>query len=222
MTALVAKGDHGQRVAVYVDGEFAFELAQEVAAGAGLRQDEFLTQERQVSLLQDNQPHDAREKAVSFLSRRELSRHDAGARLRRAGFQDGVVHETLIWLEERGYVDDRRYAAAYVRERLKAGWGRQRIVPELMKRGIPRELVAGEAWDALMPESEREDEILAVLSLARRRFHGQMVTDPTGTKRRLAAFLARRGHDWDTIGRVTRQLCDEAAKKQVIAPDAPQ
>ena len=222
VTALVAKGDHGQRVAVYVDGEFAFELAREVAASASLSQDQFLTEERQASLLEDTQPHDAREKAVSLLSRRELSRHDVGVRLRRAGFQDAVVNETLTWLEERGYVDDRRYAAAYVRERIVAGWGRQRIVAELLKRGVSRDVFAGEAWHALVASEERNDETEALLLLVRRRFQGQMATDPNGTKRRVAAFLARRGHDWDTIGRVTRQLYDEGQSEPTNTPDPPQ
>jgi regulatory protein len=222
VTALIAKGDHGQRVAVHVEGELAFELAREVAARAGLCQGQFLTEERQASLLEDNQPHDSRERAVSFLSRRELSRHEVGVRLGRAGFQDAVVGETLLWLEERGYVDDRRFAAAYARERLKAGWGRHRIISELLKKGIRRELVAGEAWNGLIAEEERQEEIEAVLSLARRRFYGQMATDPTGTKRRLGAFLARRGHDWDTIERVIREFGDEAVGEQDAASDPPQ
>jgi len=49
-----------------------------------------------------------------------------------------------------------------------------------------------------------------------------MATDPNGTKRRVAAFLARRGHDWDTIGRVTGQLYDEGQNEPIDAPDPPQ
>jgi regulatory protein len=208
-------------VAVYVDGGLAFELAEEVAARANLDRGEFLSEERQAALLAESQPLDARERAVSLLSRRELSRHDVGLRLRRAGYPDAVVDETLRWLEERGYVDDRRYAALYAGERAKAGWGRRRIVSELRKRGVSGESVADEATDDLTASGEPTDEMEAVLSLARRRFQGQIAGDVAGTERRLASFLARRGHDWDTIGRVMRRLYEESQSDQSAASDPP-
>ena len=115
----------------------------------------------------------------------------------------------MSWLEERGYLDDRRFAAAYAAERLKAGWGRRRIAGELLKRGVERSLVCGEAWDEVVAEQGAADDDGLVLALARKRFAGQLAADPESAKRRLAAFLARRGHDWDAIARITRRLCEE-------------
>jgi regulatory protein len=141
-------------------------------------------------------------------------------KLRRRGFEDGVAEKTVAWLEERGLVDDRRYVAAVVRERLKAGWGRRRIVSELLRKGVARDLVVGEAWDGLRDEGVDEDGFGVALALARRRFGCQLAADPVGTKRRVAAFLGRRGHDWDTIGRVTRQLCTEIGDEEGTEPPA--
>lgn len=55
--------------------------------------------------------------------------------------------------------------------------------------------------------------IEAALALSRRRFGGQLISDPQGARRRLAGFLARRGYDWDTIACVERILLAEAEEQ---------
>jgi SOS response regulatory protein OraA/RecX len=50
----------------------------------------------------------------------------------------------------------------------------------------------------------------ALEQTVRRRFGAQFAAEPQAAERRLAGFLARRGYDWDTIGRLARTLRDEA------------
>ena len=62
------------------------------------------------------------------------------------------------------------------------------------------------------PRSEGGTEGSDVLEeLVRRRFSAQFAADPEAAERRLAGYLGRRGYDWDTIGRMTRLLREEAA-----------
>lgn len=209
ITGLVVRGEQGQQVAVHIDDGFAFCLAADVAGEAGLRMGQYLSVEDLASLWQANQPHAARQYALGVLSRRDSSGHEVGLKLRQQAFSDEVVEATLAWLEEHRFVDDRRYSIAYAEQRLSAGWGRALIVRELLKKGIARELLAGEAWDELVGPDYEDDGVEAAVALARRRFRGQLRANPERTRRRLAAFLARRGHDWETIRRVTRQIMDE-------------
>ncbi len=51
----------------------------------------------------------------------------------------------------------------------------------------------------------------ALEQTVRRRFSSQFAADPQAAERRLAGFMARRGYDWDTIGRMARTLRAEAA-----------
>ena len=46
--------------------------------------------------------------------------------------------------------------------------------------------------------------------LVRRRFGAQFATDADAAERRLTGYLARRGYDWETIARVSRELRAEA------------
>ena len=214
VTALVLRRGRAERVAVHLDGLRAFDLSSLVADGAGLRAGEPLTAERQQELLHQDAPYRARERALRLLGLRDRSRREIGMRLRQAGFEPGVIDETVEWLAGLGYLDDRRFAGAYAAEKQRSGWGSRRIRAELAAKGVERSVVdeaVAAREDAGSGASEEAD--TALEDVVRRRFGGQFAADPEGAERRLAGFLARRGYDWDTIGRMTRVLRAAAASE---------
>jgi regulatory protein len=204
---------------VYVDGRLALEVAAVLVTEAGLRPGEFLTAERQAALLEDDQPHRARAVALLMLGRRARCRREVELKLRRCGFADQVAKQTLSWLEAQGYLDDRRFAASYAAEKLKSGWGRRRIVAELGRKGIPRALVEGDAWDEFLPGVDTPVDTEALVGLVERRFGRQLKDDPDGARRRIAGFLSRRGHEWDEITRILRRVADVVGCEQGHAED---
>jgi regulatory protein len=134
-------------------------------------------------------------------------------RLRQAGFDPGVVTETIAWLGDLDYLNDRRFAATYAAEKQRAGWGPRRIRMELSSKGVERSCV--DEVLALQEEGESAggtEGTDALERTVRKRFTSQFVSDPEAAERRLAGFLARRGYDWDTIGRMARMLRDEASR----------
>ncbi len=210
VTSLAAKGAQGDRVAVYVDGKHAFDLNALLAAESGLRKDDYLSEERQAELVHADEPHLARDVALSALARKERCEREISAVLVRKGISMDIAEQTIAWLRERGYVDDRRFAAAYAKDRQKAGWGRQRIVSELLRRGIARDIVAGDAWHELSNDLGTDGERQQLEQLVRRRFSNQLRDDPEVARRRIIGFLTRRGHDWDSIASVLRSVINES------------
>jgi regulatory protein len=221
ITSLAAKGANAERVSVYLDGRRMFDLSASVAVGADLHKDEFLTEERVAALLEQDEPQRAREAALRLLARKELPKRELGKRLTSSGVSEKVVASTVAWLEELGYLDDQRYAAAYAAEKLKAGWGRQRVVSELVRRGVERELLTVDAWGELLEQRGIVEDLQQVIDLVKRRFGGQIEADPAAAKRRISGFLARRGHDWQTIGSVLRAVSkNEDPSERVTWPDS--
>jgi regulatory protein len=206
ITALSSKGASGERVAVYVEGQYAFDLSATVVVGAGLHKDKELTEERQRELLQEDEPNRAREAAFAMLTRREMSARELTGKLSTQGISETAASTTVEWLSANGYVDDRRFAAMFAADRLKAGWGRQRIVSELMRKGIDRDTLTGDGWAELLEARGVTDSTEQVVALVRRRFASQLDSDPVGAKNRISGFLSRRGHDWDTISAVLKAL----------------
>ena len=222
ISALVSGRGQGERVAVHLDGHRAFDLAAMVADRAGLRAGATLTAEQQQALLEEDAPYRARERAVRLLGLCDRSCKEIETRLRQAGFEAEVVSGTVEWLAGLGYLDDRRFARTYAGEKQRSGWGPRRIRSELAAKGVERSIVDEVVGPLEEAEAEAKTEaptstggageagMWALEQTVRRRFGAQFAAEPQAAERRLAGFLARRGYDWDTIGRLARTLRDEA------------
>ena len=132
------------------------------------------------------------EKAVSLLNYRAHSRKELADKLKqKTGCGDTELNEVLDRLEELGFLNDRSYAAAVVRSCARKGYGAQRALTELSRRGIPKEL--REEALAEMPEDGGALERLIRAKLK----------DPSDRDevRKVTAAMVRRGFSWDEIRR---------------------
>lgn len=115
--------------------------------------------------LGEHEPRLARERALQLLGYRERSRFELRQRLLDNGYPTEVVEPILDRFCEVELVDDRRFASAWVRSRVSAGYGRRRIARELADKGV-----ADETAEFALAEEILEDELSrAVESLRGRR-----------------------------------------------------
>ena len=129
-------------------------------------------------------------RAIARLARRDHSEQEIRRGLRRDGFADDEIEETVARLRRDRYLDDAGFAARLARTRLAhAGVGRNRVRLELRKKGVRRATAeAGlEAALAEVPEAETIDR------LARRFWKSREKDEPRHRLRKLWAFLIRRG-----------------------------
>jgi regulatory protein len=143
--------------------------------------------------------------AVTDRSRVELQR-----RLERRGYAPDTATAAVERLQARGWVDDSRLAEDLARRRLSHGYGRRRVVADLVSRGVDAETVNRTA--AALGEGQADAVRLAADRL--RRGHSMPLTNPE--VRRLAAALQRRGFDMADIRAALRQMATEST---ALAPD---
>ena len=214
ITSLVVKKGRSSRVAVHLDGSFAFDLASVLAEQAGLRTGDILSKETQDRLAEDDLRHQARARAMRLLAFRDRSQLEVEVGLQSSGFDPEVISETVDWLHRLGYLDDGRFALHCAAEKLRAGWGERRVRAELLHKGLERSLVESALDRKGVNASAAAEGVEVLIALARRRFGGQFRFDPDAAERRLAGFLARRGYGWDAIGSVARTLRLEAGGEE--------
>ena len=126
----------------------------------------------------------------------------ASAELARSLVRKGEEKEHVAWaiarLQEQGLLDDAAFAQAFTRAKvLGANQSRRRVQQELARKGVERG-VSDAAIDAVFDE-EGVDQRSIVEDAARKKLRSLRALDPAVRRRRLYAFLARRGYDADDI-----------------------
>lgn len=82
-----------------------------------------------------------RERALDLLSRRDHSRVELRQKLIQKGARIDEIEPVLNELEDRNYLDDRRFAENFVSYRAGKAWGKRRYSQELAKRGVDSAIV---------------------------------------------------------------------------------
>lgn len=154
---------------------------------------------------------DARLIALRLLQRRLRSRAELVHALRRRNIAGDAIASVTAQLRRDGWIDDARFAQSWVRDRTALSpRGPRRLRAELLGKGVSRE-VAEEVISSLMPRALEDDLAGAQVEARLPRLRG--LTPPVA-RRRLAAWLQRRGFSADVIARVLRTV-------PLTSPDRP-
>lgn len=197
------------RARLYLDGddEPTLEIALDLLLRSGLAAGDELSESRLERLRHDDQEYRAREAALSLLAHRARAREELRRRLRRKEFPDAAIEAVLAWLDERGYVDDRAFAEAFVRDRLRLRpSGRIRLIQELRRKGVDPDTAEAAIEHVMRSEDAAETGLAreAALAWARKNRTALRKADDSAehrrkARRRLYGHLGRRGFSGDAV-----------------------
>ena len=193
ITALQPQIRNKRRVSVFLDGNFLFGLSTETVGALGLRVGREVDRADLDRIAHEEQLHEARQYAFLLLSYKARTTSELKQRLARKGFSPDIVSSTLRRLAELKMIDDAGFARRFAEDRINIGHkGKWRVRGELLKRGIDRKQID----EAI---AEAPDETAAAKEVAAKYVSRNRRLEPDVLKRRLYAFLARRGFSPDTI-----------------------
>lgn len=87
-------------------------------------------------------PDQALASLMRLCARAEKSEGDARRLMRGWGLNDGDAERVLARLVNDRFIDDSRYAGAFVREKMRlSGWGEYKIRAALQRKGVARETI---------------------------------------------------------------------------------
>ena len=132
-----------------------------------------------------------------FNSTAELRR-----KLRAKGFDAETINATVMRLANEKWLDDERFAAAYVRTRVLKSKGRLRIRRELMSAGVDDETIARVVGENVDADEERQRAAAAALKrlpILVNRYGAQ------AARNKLTAYLLKQGYD----AALVREIVDE-------------
>lgn len=138
-------------------------------------------------------------------ARAERCSSDALRSMRRWGVAPEEAQKVLARLQKERFINDERYAQAYVREKMRlSGWGARKIASALRAKSIASDVVA-KALEQIEPERdvERLGEVL------RRKSQKIAYRDGYELKGKLVRFGLSRGFDMDDVLAVSDQILRE-------------
>ena len=142
--------------------------------------------------------HDRMEQLVNF---REYSSEELSRKLLDDGYLPDLAEHIVTRAQEVGVISDARFAESFIRTKLGAGWGRQRITQELARRGIDNDTI--ESLNEVFPQPEVELERAYEIA-SRKRLTG------TNDFQKIVRHLAGRGFSFTVASAVARRILDEA------------
>lgn len=141
----------------------------------------------------------ARERVCKLVERRDYSSKELYDRLVQDGFERSLARTAVDHGIRIGLVSDERFAGAYVRGKVSAGWGMDRIVRELARRGIDAKSLEGWPYEYLDPDEEFE----RALEVALRKH----VRQPNAYAK-MVRFLMGRGFSYRVATDVAKQTVE--------------
>lgn len=208
ITGIVASLRREGRFDIVIDGGSAATLGLEAIERLGLSVGRELTPELRAAVQREAQAMQTVDRALDMLAARARSTRDLRRQLIRKGEPQELVDLAVERLTRMGLLDDGSFARQVARSKMAdAGHSRRRVRAELFRKGVDR-AVSDEAITAVV-EEEAVDEAANLEMVARKKFETLRSVDPQTRRRRLYAFLARRGYESADISRVLSRLTGE-------------
>lgn len=156
-------------------------------------------------------PEQALTTLMRLCARAEKSEGDARRLMRSWGVPEPEAEKVLARLVHDRFIDDARYADAFVREKLRlSGWGEYKLRAALQRKGIARETI-----DAALEQIDRTGMTDRLAERLARKARNTRATTPYELRTKLIRYGLSLGYDYETVLETVSQSikninsCDE-------------
>jgi regulatory protein len=205
ITAISASARHAGRFEILVDDQVVATLSLDAIERLGLRIGVPYSESLANRVTIEAAALHTFDRALAMLAARPRAARDLERVLVRKGEPAEHVAAAVQRLIALGILDDAQFARQFIRAKIAgAGLSRRRLQSELWRRGVARDVI-----DAALAEVIAEDEVdenAQIAEVAAKKLRTLRSADPAAARRRLYAFLARRGYDSAAIRRVMDAL----------------
>ena len=205
ITAITANARHAGRFEILVDDKVVAMLSLDGIERLGIRIGARYSEALANRVANEATALHTFDRALAMLAARPRAARDLERMLVRKGEPAEHVAAAIQRLIALGILDDAQFARQFIRARIAgAGLSRRRLKSELWRRGVDRDVI-----DAALNEVIAEDEVdedAQIAKVAAKKLRTLRSADPAVARRRLYAFLARRGYEGTAIRRVIDSL----------------
>lgn len=203
ITAITRQKRNKERVNIFIDGNYAFSLAEITAAWLKIGQE--LSPEDIARLDSEDAVEKAKQSAYSYLSYRPRSTAEVRQNLLKKEYDETVVEQVITRLTDLNLINDREFARYWIEQRETFKPRSQRALrQELYQKGIGRELIDEAVANV--------DEMAAAHKAAEKKAQRWIQLPREDFFSKMNGFLQRRGFNYAITKTVTEELWQSAQK----------
>ena len=193
----------GTKFKIYIDNEFAFVIYRGELRTYHICENEEISKEVYDSIMNELLPKRAKLRCMNLLKSRDYTEYQLRTKLKQGLYPESVIDEALDYIKSYGYVDDLRYAKAYIHY---AGGTKsiRKIETELKSKGISKEII-----DKAYQECEESDELVneeVLIAKYLEKKHYDRDNATMEERRKIIGFLYRKGFPLDKIYKVVGEI----------------
>lgn len=183
---------------IYIDQEFAFVLYKGDIHKYGLEEDKELTEEVFEEIYTVLLPKRAKLRAMNLLKSRDYTAHQLQVKLLQGLYPPEIVGQAVEYVKSFRYVDDERYATAFIRSN-NVRKSRKRMTQDLLQKGISKEVVE-KALQICEEDHDIVDEDRQIALLLEKKGFNRETADQKELQR-IYGFLMRKGFSQENVYR---------------------
>ena len=154
----------------------------------------------------DKTPQQALQSLMRMCARSERASGGALRLMKRWGGGDDEARKVLSRLQAERFIDDARYAEAFVRDKLNlSGWGAYKIKMSLRAKGVSRDIIE----EVVAPMLEATDMTERLEEMMQRKLRTLKYSSPYEAKTKLIRFAASRGYDMEQAVECASKIVEE-------------
>lgn len=197
----ITQQKRSSRVNVFIDDQFAFGLSKKTMVDFDLYNGKFLTDREIKEILDKDQSTKALEKSFRLLGIRPRSQKELEKKLKEKEFAPEIIKKVIARIKELGYLDDKKFAKAWLEARKFSHKGKYVVQRELKQKGVAEETIR-----KTINSYSARDELKSAKEIAEKKIKSYKDLNKFAKKQKLAQFLARRGFSWETITKILGKI----------------
>ena len=193
ITAIKPQEKRKNRFNVYLDGQFALAISNELLVREGLKVGQELSFEKREELVAKDRLGKAQDQIYRFLSYRPRSEKEIHDYLGKKKLKDEEKEKIIKKLKEEKLIDDLEFARWFLEQRQTfRPKGSYALRQELRQKGIGEKII-----DQVLPNKEEELSLAKkALVKAEKKYASFLGREK---KEKLIAYLRRRGFSWEVV-----------------------
>lgn len=185
------------RYSVYVDDKYTMSFSEGELLSLALRVGQEVDNNELERLKKASVEDKAYMKAMNLIARRSRSKWEMRQYLTRQGLVDSQQQRILNMLSDRGYLDDEKFATAWINNRrLLKNVSKRRLTQELRQKRVPDEIIES----ALSADEANEKQVLKELAAKKRQQSRYQDRD------KLMAYLLRQGFNFGDVKSIIDEI----------------